>query len=141
MLFPSIIQFSVYSLKEPLNVTRCKAFQRFQWGFRSYRIWCCEIGNCLRTFRNSIVISSTTDDKTLNVVFCFMWINIMLKVHSCRCKCSFLWIIYLQNLALISNSWQLNRFWTSEFSWESVYLAVNVEWPFRSPNQVTTVHF
>ena len=108
------MQFSVYCLKESLNITRCKAFQRCQWGFRSYRIWCCEIG-CLPMFWNSIMISSTTEDKTLDNVFRFMWTNTMLKVHSCRCKCSFVWIIYLPNRAFISNSWQLNRFWTSNF--------------------------
>lgn len=108
------MQFSVYGLKEPLNITRCKAFQRCQWGFRSCRIWCCEIGNCLPKFRDSIVNSSTTEDKPLNVVFSFMWTNIMLKVHSCICKCSFVWIIYPPNIAFISNSWYLSRFWTTD---------------------------
>lgn len=89
MIFLSKMQFSVYGFKEPLNITRFEAFQRCQWGFVSYRILCRELGNCLPTYRDSNMISSTTEDKTLNIVFRFMWTNIMFKVHSCRCKCSF----------------------------------------------------
>jgi len=64
-----------------------------------------KLGNCLPTLQDSIVISSTTEDKSLNIVFRFMWTNIRFKVHSCIYKCSFVSIICLPNIAFISNSW------------------------------------